>query len=158
MPRRTSIAACVAWTCVAWTCVACASCGGTPAPATRAAPTPTEPTTSSPALDPQAKGRLAPEVIQKVVRADFKEMQRCYEKALGRNPELKGKITTLFVIDRDGAVAAAEETEGDGTPPRLQDPNVTACVVARFKALRFPPPEGGGVVKVQYPIVFKPAD
>jgi hypothetical protein len=118
-------------------------------------------------------GRIPPELIQKVVRANFAEMRRCYEAGLARTPTLRGKITTKFVIARDGTVSSADDVH-DTTPlamefppefqlpdpasePRFPDPAVVACVVARFKALTFPEPEGG-IVTVVYPIIFAPGD
>lgn len=156
------------------------ACGGAGAPP---APAPATPAASggsgAAAKDPaKVRGRLPPEVIQKVVRADFGAMKRCYEEALGRDPTVKGKVTTKFVIARDGTVAAAADvhdappTAIPGVPPdvvedlvamhgtdepRFPDKKVTDCVVSRFKALTFPPPEGG-VVTVVYPIVFNPGD
>jgi hypothetical protein len=52
-------------------------------------------------------GRLAPELIQQQVRADYGKMRSCYERALTRNPKLTGRVVTRFVIGRDGRVSAA---------------------------------------------------
>jgi hypothetical protein len=35
---------------------------------------------------------------------------------------------------------------------------VTACGLARFKAMKFPRPDGGGEVIVKYPFIFKSAN
>lgn len=119
-------------------------------------------------------GRLPPAVIQKVVRDNFGVMRRCYEEGLGRDPTLKGRIVTKFVIDRDGTVSSAadvhdaplgavapkrlvEEERKDADTPKFPDPTVTACVAARFKELRFPPPQGG-IITVVYPIIFEPGE
>lgn len=133
------------------------------------------------AIDPsKVKGRLPPEVIRNVVRDNFDGMKRCYEEGLGRDPALKGKIITKFVIERDGTVSTAAEihdappTELPNLPanvaadaflqrqhqaeePRFPDPMVTACVVSKFKALKFPQPQGG-IVTVVYPIIFQPEE
>ena len=37
------------------------------------------------------------------------------------------------------------------------DAKVTQCVLGRVRGLRFPRPNGGGVVNVKYPFVFKAA-
>lgn len=110
------------------------------------------------------RGRLAPEVIQRVVREDFAAMRRCYEAGLGRDPSLTGKIATKLVIGSDGTVTHTEIVanrkfdSGDADYPPFPDSVVTECVAARFAALRFPKPEGEGIVVVVYPIVFKPTD
>jgi hypothetical protein len=93
-------------------------------------------------------GRLAPGVIQRVVRQNFSHMRACYERGLKANPKLSGKITVRFVIALDGGVASAESKDAD-----MPDPEVVHCVVSAMKSLVFPQPEGG-VVNVVYPIVF----
>ncbi len=100
-------------------------------------------------------GRLAPETIQQVVRANFGKMRQCYENGLRRNPNLQGKIAARFTIETDGSVTHAEDVSEAGEA--IPDPAVASCVVAVFAVLKFPKPEGG-VVKVVYPIVFNPGE
>ena len=95
-------------------------------------------------------GRLAPAVIQGIVRSNFSAFRACYEKGLGRSSQLHGKVTVRFAIDASGRVAYARD-EGSNLP----DPEVVSCVVSGYSALRFPAPEGG-VVTVVYPIDFAP--
>ena len=95
-------------------------------------------------------GRLPPEAIQRVVRQNFGRFRFCYEKALDHNPTLAGRVSTSFVIGRDGAVSSAQNGGSD-----LADPAVVSCVVRAFAGLSFPQPEGG-VVFVTYPILFSP--
>jgi hypothetical protein len=97
-------------------------------------------------------GRLAPEVIQKAVRAQFGGFRLCYEQGLRRDPGLTGRIAVRFVIDRDGNVAAVGK---DPWTTSMRDAEVTRCVVDHFKGIVFPPPEGG-IVTVVYPIMFSP--
>ena len=123
-------------------------------------------------IDPSpVKGHLPREVIQKIVRDNFGGMRKCYEDGLQKNPKLKGKLTTRFVIERDGAVSSASDVH-DAIPPqrepgkalvfgqeepRFPDTSVVSCVVARFSELKFPKPNGG-IVRVVYPIIFSPED
>jgi hypothetical protein len=97
-----------------------------------------------------AFGRLAPEVIQSIVRRHFGEFQHCYEAGLTRDPNLKGRISVRFEIDLDGKVRNA--TDGGFT---LQDKATRKCVTKAFEGLVFPKPEGG-VVTVVYPIMLAP--
>jgi len=97
-------------------------------------------------------GRLAPEIIQRIVRADFNAMRACYEDGLRHDANLQGRVTVKFVIDRDGTVQMA--ADGGSTMP---DAQVVACVAHAFGTLRFPQPEGG-LVTVVYPIQFNPGD
>jgi TonB family protein len=95
-------------------------------------------------------GRLPPEVIQRIVRQNFGRFRLCYERGLSNNPSLEGQVVVRFVIGTDGAVSSV--TKQSST---LADEAVAACVVAAFRSLSFPQPEGG-VVSVSYPIAFKP--
>ncbi|HEY1954425.1 MAG TPA: AgmX/PglI C-terminal domain-containing protein [Polyangiaceae bacterium] len=96
-------------------------------------------------------GRLAPSVIQHVVRSHFGEMKSCYEAGLAKDPSVGGRTRTRFVIDRTGHVSSAEDVESDSTLPS----EVRECVTKQFSALEFPPPVGG-IVTVVYPLIFTP--
>lgn len=91
-------------------------------------------------------------MIQRIVRGNFGALRACYEQGLGRNRDLAGRVLTTFIIDRDGTVREARDAGSD-----LPDATVVACVVAGFRPMRFPAPDGG-IVTVQYPIIFRPAD
>jgi hypothetical protein len=93
-------------------------------------------------------GRLPPEVIQRVVQSNFGRFRLCYERGLHRDPSLAGRVTTRFVIARDGTVSVALDAGSD-----LADPDVVSCVVRAFEALAFPEP-AGGTVAVIYPLTF----
>jgi Zn-dependent protease with chaperone function len=95
-------------------------------------------------------GRLAPEVIQTVVRAGFGSFRTCYESALQKNAQLRGTVTVSFAIEPSGAVENASDHGSD-----VPDPAFVACVVDGFSRLSFPAPQGG-YVTVIYPVVFDP--
>jgi Ca-activated chloride channel family protein len=95
-------------------------------------------------------GRLPPEVIQRIVRQNFGRYRLCYENGLRSNPDLRGRVSVRFVIDREGRVSNVANGGSD-----LPDASVVSCVVRGFSGLMFPQPEGG-VVSVTYPIVFAP--
>jgi len=95
-------------------------------------------------------GHLAPELIQRVVRQNFGRFRNCYESGLRTNPNLTGRVTTRFIIDRDGAVSTASNGGSD-----LPDSKVVGCVVSAFYGVSFPAPQNG-VVRVNYPILFTP--
>ena len=100
----------------------------------------------------QVNGRLPPEVIQRIVRQNFGRFRLCYENGLRTNPNLQGRVSAKFVIDRAGSVPTSSDGGSD-----LPDQAVVACVVRGFSSLSFPQPEGG-VVTVVYPIIFAPGD
>jgi len=99
---------------------------------------------------PTTSGRLAPEIIQRVVRLNDGRYRFCYQNALQTDPSLRGRVTVKFMIDRHGAVAFAADGGSD-----IPDEGVRQCVVRSFQALSFPEPENG-TVTVEYPIVFSP--
>jgi hypothetical protein len=96
-------------------------------------------------------GHLPPELIQRVVRQNFGRFRQCYESALRANPNLTGRVTARFVIDRDGSVSNVANGGSD-----LPDSGAVQCVVSAFYGLSFPAPKDG-VVRVSYPILFTPS-
>ena len=95
-------------------------------------------------------GRIPPEVIQRIVRQNFGRFRLCYENALRNNPNLQGRVAVAFVIGRDGAVSSVQNGGSD-----LPDSSAVSCVVRSFYGLSFPAPDGG-IVTVNYPIIFTP--
>lgn len=95
-------------------------------------------------------GRLPPEVVRRVVRQQFGRIRLCYDVGLRSNPALRGRITTKFVIDKDGNVSTAKDGGSD-----LPDVSVVACVVRAFASVTFPQPEGG-IVSVVVPLALSP--
>jgi hypothetical protein len=98
-------------------------------------------------------GRLAPEVVQRVIRRSFGRFRACYEKGLSSNPNLAGKVVTKFVIDPKGNVSSAARDAAT----TITDATVVSCVTSTFSSLSFPEPEGG-IVVVTYPMIFAPSD
>jgi hypothetical protein len=97
-----------------------------------------------------SNGRLPAEVIQRVVRQNFGRFRMCYEQGLAKNPNLTGRVSVRFAINRDGAVKHASNAGSD-----LPDSGVVSCVVSAYYGLSFPAPKDG-IVTVSYPIMFSP--
>ena len=93
-------------------------------------------------------GRLPPETIQHIVRLNYGRFRACYHRGLLRHPALGGRVSSRFVIGLDGKVAAAQVASSE-----LEDGDVERCIAEAFHQLRFPRPEGG-IVTVEYPLVF----
>ncbi len=125
--------------------------------ATLPAPSPLATTESLPDGAPMAAaesiGHLPQDQIQRVVRERFDVFRECYEAGLARNPNLEGRVSIRFVIDREGRVQLAEPTADTNLPA----PSVVACVLKGYRSLTFPKPVGG-IVTVVYPIIFNPGD
>jgi TonB family protein len=102
-------------------------------------------------IDPPRFGASLPkEIIRAVIRDHLAQVRYCYERALVSSPGLFGKIATEFVIDSEGSVIRAAVTQST-----MKDAGVEQCVLAKIQTWRFPRPNGGGVVVVKYPFVFK---
>jgi hypothetical protein len=112
-------------------------------------------TTRTPAVrisTPSVSGRIAPEVIQRIVRQSFGRFRLCYENGLRSNPSLQGRVAIRFLIDRSGRVTSAANAGSD-----LPDNAVVSCVASAFAGMSFPEPENG-IVAVTYPISFSPGN
>jgi hypothetical protein len=96
------------------------------------------------------RGRLEPKVIQDAVRAHYGTFRKCYEEGLGRNAELKGRVSARFVIGLDGSVSNVSNGGSD-----LPDTTVVSCVLQAFYGIQFPQPKCG-IVTVVYPIMLEP--
>jgi hypothetical protein len=97
----------------------------------------------------EIKGLLAPELIKRIIRANFPLFRACYQQGLKKDPDLRGTIAVKFVIDATGAVDSVKGTGGS-----LKDEQVSKCVLDVYRVLTFPAPEKG-VVTVTYPIDFQ---
>ena len=97
-------------------------------------------------------GGLSKDVIMKVIKRHQNEIKFCYEQEAQKNPDLAGKVAVGFTIDPTGTVADANVTE-----TTLNNGNAENCMLSRIRRWKFPEPEGGGVVQVNFPWVFKVA-
>ena len=107
-----------------------------------------EPT--SPYAD-QKQGFMDKDVVRRVVKQHISAVTACYEKALLTDPTFACSVKTEFIIGRDGTVQRAEITTA-----KPQNPALERCVEGVLSRMVFPPPEGGGIVVVRYPFIFKP--
>jgi hypothetical protein len=98
-------------------------------------------------------GSLAPDVIRRVIQRNMSALKSCYERELTKSPTLEGKVVVSFTIGKDGNVASVS----DASEPAFPEKKVTMCLLMRFKQMQFPKPDGGGVVNVKYPLIFKTA-
>jgi len=97
-------------------------------------------------------GGLAREVIARVIQEHQSEIKYCYEVQLNRNPSLAGKVTVLFTIDGTGTVV-----DGQVSETTLNNADTEKCMLAKIRRWKFPEPAGNGIVKVNFPWIFKPA-
>lgn len=102
-----------------------------------------------PDVNVKTVGALDRAEIQRVMGRAMSRFRYCYEKQLNTDPNLEGKVTTLFTIGGTGDVVSAQAVD-----TTLKGSGVDACVVHVLQTLKFPQPRGGGVVAVTYPFVF----
>ncbi|HEV8320994.1 MAG TPA: AgmX/PglI C-terminal domain-containing protein [Myxococcota bacterium] len=96
-------------------------------------------------------GALDSAAVADVVKRRLSAIKDCYERELKRKPKLAGKIRIRFTINAAGRVdAGATKVVENG----MGDDEVAACMTDRISKWRFPTPEGGGSVTVEYPFVF----
>lgn len=98
-------------------------------------------------------GLLSPEAIRRVVLANLGQVARCHEAALARHPNLEGRVTIRFAIGGSGAVLSSAPTQNT-----TGDADVANCIATAVSRWRFPPPQGGGVVTVNYPFNLQRAE
>ncbi len=93
-------------------------------------------------------------VDQRQVRAVLSQnqgaMKNCYERALRRDPNLRGRVVLNLLIGTSGAVNEAK-VRGE----TLNDTMVSECMEQLARALVFPKPEGGAV-RMNVPYMFSP--
>lgn len=99
--------------------------------------------------EPAITGSLDREIIQRVVRQHRREMTHCYEQELRRNPSLEGRVVMTWVIAANGSVVTSSVSE-----TTLNNRNVENCMAQRIRRWVFPEPDGGGIVRVNYPFNF----
>jgi TonB family protein len=97
-------------------------------------------------------GGLSRDVIMKVIKRHQNEIKFCYEQEAQKQPDLAGKVAVAFTIDPAGAVSDATVAEST-----LNNNNAESCMLSKVRRWKFPEPEGGGVVSVNFPWVFSVA-
>ncbi len=105
---------------------------------------------SAQAQAPEVDGELSQAQIARVMKRKLKSLRACYEGALKRNRQLKGKLVIEFEIMETGRTSNVEFSGS------LNSKEVQKCIKRRAKSWRFPKPDGGSVF-VSYPIIFSPA-
>jgi hypothetical protein len=93
-------------------------------------------------------GVLDKAIIRRYIKRNIAKITYCYEKNLLAKPEIAGKLSTQFTIERDGKVTAATASGVDA--------DVASCVSGVLGAIEFPKPKGDATVKVDYPFEFMP--
>ncbi len=91
------------------------------------------------------------DLIRKYIERHLRQIKSCYEAQLQGSPGLSGKIKIRWDIQPDGSVRNGSVIESS-----MRNAMVEGCVVRVISFIAFPKPNGGVVVKVSYPFIFKP--
>ncbi len=118
-----------------------------------------ENTPDEPAPDPQpniankpreTNGSIKTAELQKVFGKYSAQAQKCYERALKKDPNLAGRLFLSITISTDGSVASV-----DAQPDTLRSDEVNQCLEQLAEGWSFPKPTGGAA-KVRKPYSFSP--
>ncbi len=94
-------------------------------------------------------GGLEKDLISAVIRKNMGQIRFCYERGLQTNPRLQGRVTTAFSIGPDGRVKTARVKNSS-----VRSSQVEGCIISRIKSWKFPTPEGGVSVPVDFPFLL----
>lgn len=79
------------------------------------------------------------------------QIRDCYERALARDAELRGRVVVHFAIVPSGEVASACVASST-----LESPWLEACMVRALQSWRFPALSRADPLGVAYPFVLSP--
>lgn len=96
------------------------------------------------------EGGLDRNAIAAVIFRHLSEVRFCYEQGLQRKPNLAGRVSMNFIIGPKGQVTTATVNNSS-----LGHPPVETCIRDRLKTWKFPQPQGGVNVKVNYPFSLR---
>lgn len=97
----------------------------------------------------EVTGTIDREAIRRVVQANIKAIQFCYETALQRDKDLYGKLVLEWDIAERGRVTRAVVKSST-----LSNNQVATCIINRLKTWTFPEPPPNQIAVVAYPFVF----
>lgn len=91
----------------------------------------------------------SPEEVMKVVNSHASAIEYCYQRALRKNPSLKGKVSVRFIIQANGSVVSIKILGST-----LGDPSVERCIKTKMKSWRdfgaIDPAKGDAVFRQDY--------
>jgi hypothetical protein len=85
-------------------------------------------------------------------------LRECYELAVANEASVAGQLVVEFVVEAEEEVGGyvREASIADDSP--VQDQVLGECVTETILSIVFVPPEGGGEVRVRYPLLFENRD
>jgi hypothetical protein len=95
-------------------------------------------------------GPLSQPAVLSTVAPRFGRFRECFERALEREPALRGRVDLQLDVDPNGAAENVRIMRSD-----LTSPEMTPCLVGALAGLSFSAADGPSVVT--YPLAFMPS-
>lgn len=103
------------------------------------------------------EGNLDKEYIREAVRKDLIPLAHdCYGSMLEIDPNFAGTLVLEFDIMGDEDVGGIVDDVKPAEGTDMTNPEFVECMSESMMTVMFPPPEGGGMVHVTYPMQFEP--
>lgn len=94
-------------------------------------------------------GGRDPENVMKIVNSHSAAIEYCYQRALRRDPDLRGKVSVRFIITPSGSVSTVKLLESS-----FGNPSIERCITAKIKTWRdfgaVDPTKGDAVFRQDY--------
>ena len=106
---------------------------------------------------PGANPRMDKAYIRSRVKELVPLIRECYDQALERAPDTRGRVTVQFTIEGEpgvGGVVGSSEIDGEKTT--IRDPEFAECIQETMYTIELDPPPAGGEVRVIFPFEFTP--
>ena len=97
----------------------------------------------------KVKGNISKGDVYKEINKHMGRIQLCYERELGKNPKLAGKINFEWTIKSNGRVSGVREKSST-----LGSAKASKCIKGVIGKMKFVKPKGGDVTIV-FPFIFK---
>lgn len=98
-------------------------------------------------------GEFDERVLMREIRARNARITRCYERALGTDPTLAGRVEVSLTVEESGTLSHLRVVEnGTGSDA------VARCLTSALSNVRVSPAPVGGTVAFRFPFVFAPAE
>ncbi len=90
------------------------------------------------------------DAIRRLIRKNRNLLSGCYEIALAKNKNIKGKVVLQWNIRNGGKMTNGKVKKSD-----IGDKNLANCIIRRLSTLKFPDPGPNEIAEVSYPFVFE---
>jgi hypothetical protein len=95
-----------------------------------------------------------PSVFTRSIQKKSPEARACYEEALARDPNVRGRVVSKFTIEEDGSVLGACDAGSTVGDPKLVECVLRVMTTVTFMAMAEDDP--CPPVTLNYPILFQP--